>query len=154
VVGSARRATPADATLLVALEADARASVASQRGGPLFLTRDARAFDASRVDDTGVLVVVGHIDDVPVGYAVVACEALADGTALAVLEALYVEEEAREVGVGEAMMGLVVEWCAERGVRGIDAVALPGDRATKNFFERFGLTARAIVVHRPFTRDP
>ena len=46
------------------------------------------------------------------------------------------------------MMDAVLTWCAERGSGGIDAIALPGDRATKNFFERFGLTARAIVVHR------
>ena len=26
-----------------------------------------------------------------------------------------------------------------------------GDRATKNFFETFGLVARGIVVHRPLT---
>jgi hypothetical protein len=30
----------------------------------------------------------------------------------------------------------------------MDSLALPGDRATKNFFESFGLKARAIVVHR------
>jgi hypothetical protein len=31
---------------------------------------------------------------------------------------------------------------------GIDAVALPGMRETKNFFEAAGLVARAIVVHK------
>ena len=45
-------------------------------------------------------------------------------------------------------MDLLLEWCRSRGCVGIDAVALPGDRHTKNFFETFGLTARAIVVHR------
>jgi hypothetical protein len=30
----------------------------------------------------------------------------------------------------------------------VDALVLPGHREGKNFFERFGLTARAIVVHR------
>jgi hypothetical protein len=34
------------------------------------------------------------------------------------------------------------------GCVGIDALALPGNRQTKNFFESFGFTARAIVVHR------
>ena len=33
-----------------------------------------------------------------------------------------------------------------RSVRRIDAEALPGDRATKNLFERAGLVARLIVV--------
>ena len=30
----------------------------------------------------------------------------------------------------------------------VESVALPGNRAAKNFFERFGLVARAIVVQR------
>jgi hypothetical protein len=30
----------------------------------------------------------------------------------------------------------------------VDSLALPGDRHTKNFFEAFGLVARAIVVHK------
>ena len=45
-------------------------------------------------------------------------------------------------------MDLLVAWAHERGCVGIDALRLPGNRDTKNFFERFGLTARAIVVHR------
>ena len=52
------------------------------------------------------------------------------------------------VAVGEVVMDAAVAWARERGCFGIDSVALPGNRETKNFFERFGLTARAIVVHR------
>jgi hypothetical protein len=47
------------------------------------------------------------------------------------------------------MMQALVDWCTERGCMGVDSLALPGDRHTKNFFESFGLVARAIVVHRP-----
>ena len=36
----------------------------------------------------------------------------------------------------------------ERGALAIQSVALPGDRATKNFFETHGMVARAIIVHR------
>jgi hypothetical protein len=42
----------------------------------------------------------------------------------------------------------LVAHASDAGAIGIDALALPGDRATKNFFETFGLKARAIVVHR------
>ena len=35
-----------------------------------------------------------------------------------------------------------------QGCFGVDSLALPGDRHTKNFFESFGLVARAIIVHR------
>ena len=52
------------------------------------------------------------------------------------------------VGVGEAVMDAVMTWSESKGCRGIDGFALPGDRETQNFFERFGLTARAILVHR------
>ncbi len=146
--GSARPATAGDHAALSALATAARDAVADQRGGRLLLARELRALDPVSLDDPDRLVVVGAVDDVPVGYAAVVLEALEDGRLLAVIEALFVEPEAREVGVGEAMMDLVLHWAAGRGVVGLDGLALPGDRATKNFFERFGLTARAIVVHR------
>ena len=59
---------------------------------------------------------------------------------------------ARSVGVGEAMADDIVAFCATRRCTGIDAVALPGHRATKNFFEEGGFTARAIVMHRALDR--
>ncbi len=49
---------------------------------------------------------------------------------------------------------MLIAWCEEHGCAGIDAVALPGNRATKNFFERYGLTARALLVHRRLGPDP
>jgi hypothetical protein len=45
-------------------------------------------------------------------------------------------------------MAAIVESAEEAGCFGLDALVLPGNRATKNFFEASGLTARAIVVHR------
>ena len=36
----------------------------------------------------------------------------------------------------------------ENSLSGIEAVALPGDRETKNLFERAGLTARKITVYK------
>ena len=76
-------------------------------------------------------------------------EKLSDGGELARLTDVYVEPEARGVGVGEMLLDAVVAWATERGCIGIDSLALPGNRETKNFFESFGLVARAIVVHRP-----
>ncbi len=144
----ARRADRSDEAILAVLDAEARASLVVQRGGPLRLLRELPPFDSGLFEAPDAIVVVGVIDGVVVGFAHAVGEALPDGEELAVLGGLYVDPGGREVGVGEAMMDLVVEWCHDRGATGIDAVALPGDRATKNFFERFGLTARAIVVHR------
>ena len=55
------------------------------------------------------------------------------------------------VGVGEALIEAIISWCTERNCVGIDSMALPGNRATKNFFETFGFKARLLTVHKPLT---
>ncbi len=138
---------------LVELYRRAAAELAAERGGRVWAVREARpepadAALAAAVDDPEQCVVVGCYDEAIVGYAAVHTERLRDASTLAVLDEIYVEPEARAVAVGEELMDHVLAWCEERGCRGVDALALPGMRETKNFFERFGLTARAIVVHR------
>lgn len=150
---AARPAGPADLDRVVALAERARAELGDQeRGGPLFVAREAGApptVEALKalLDDDDAIVLVGSIDDVIIGFATGRTEAVADGSQLGVIADLYVEPEAREVGVGEAMMELLVPWFQGRGCRGVDAMALPGVRATKNFFEMSGFTARLIVMH-------
>ena len=75
-------------------------------------------------------------------------DTLTDGGRLGVITDLYTMPGARGVGVGEAMMDHLIDWCTTQDCFGVDSVALPGDRHTKNFFESFGLVARALVVHR------
>lgn len=155
---SARSATPGDLERIAVLWRDGAAELVAERGGVLWARRDARPepveaslaadITAAAAADPDRLVVVGCYHDAVVGFATVRHERLSDGSVLAVLGEIYVDPEARSVGVGEVMMDQVLAWCEASGCRGIDAVALPGMRATKNFFERFGLTARAIVVHR------
>jgi GNAT superfamily N-acetyltransferase len=150
---AAREAAAADLPRLAELARQGAAELAQLRGGAVWALREGRrsagASDlVARLEDPSTFVVAGTFDDVVVGFATVRREALPDGSSLAVLDDLYVEPGARGVGVGEAMMGVVLAWCEAQQCRGIDSLALPGDRATKNFFERFGLTARAILVHR------
>ena len=90
----------------------------------------------------------GHLDGTVMGYGVAHVDELADGGHLGVVTDLYTEPGCRELGIGEMTMQTLVDWCAEQGCFGVDSLALPGDRHTKNFFESFGLVARAIVVHR------
>jgi hypothetical protein len=52
------------------------------------------------------------------------------------------------VGVGESVVNELIAWSESRGAVAIDALALPGDRMTKNFFESQKMVARAIVVQR------
>lgn len=150
---SARPATVGDQAPIVTLVEAAVAELTPTRGGSLWGLRDFRAapFAPSIVAALAArdqFVAVGLIDDVILGYGVVREERLRNDSALAVVDDLYVEAAARGVGVGAAIMDLLIAWSSDRGCIGVDALALPGNRATKNFFERYGLTARAIVVHR------
>jgi GNAT superfamily N-acetyltransferase len=148
-VGS-RRATPHDVPVLDELATAALAELLPTRGGALYARREARARPLMELlDDEVALVLAGLIDDAVIGYAAATQEELRDGSRLAAVSDLYVHPEARGVGVGEALMVDIVAWAAERGCIGVDAMVLPGNRETKNFFETFGLTARALVVHRP-----
>lgn len=155
----ARWAGPPDLPEVLDLAREAVEAVRLQRGGGLWTVREARPepFEADLVHALsgagGRRAAVGLIDDVVVGYGVTHPERLHDSSLLSVVTDLYVTPEARGVGVGEALMDLFVADARARGAVGIDSLALPGDRATKNFFERFGLTARAIVVHRSLVAD-
>lgn len=149
---AARPAEAGDITRLSELARVARAEMDPLRGGPVFLNREARP---EPVDDSlsaalaadDQFVVAGTVNDFVVGYSVARLEPLRDGQRLGVIEDLFVEEGARGVGVGEAMMNLVLGWFSALDVMGVDALALPGDRTTKNFFERSGFTARLLVMH-------
>jgi GNAT superfamily N-acetyltransferase len=151
---AARSATEADIAQVVALAGAAAEEKLRQKGGVMWARREGRPApheDALRLA-LGLLdheVAVGTLDDSVVGYAVARVETLRDGGLLGVVEDIYVDPGARAVGVGEALMNHLLEWCRGRGCFGVDSLALPGDRETKNFFESFGLVARAIVVHRP-----
>ena len=71
-----------------------------------------------------------------------------------VVETIYVEPSARQVGVGEVMVAAILQWCAERGCRGVDAPALPGSRPAKAFFEDHGFVARLLIMHRVLPDTP
>ena len=95
-------------------------------------------------------VYVGEFHHVVVGLAAATAFVRPSETALSGrIECCYVEEGARGVGVGTALMESVVAWCNERGCRDIDALALPGDRLTKQRFEAAGFTTRLLVLNRP-----
>ncbi|MCU1452128.1 MAG: acetyltransferase family protein [Acidimicrobiales bacterium] len=163
IVFAARAATPHDAGTIELLAREAIEELSAGRGGAVWRRREARqepigpgiaAALAASASGGDHHVTMGTVDDTPVGYGIVHREALADGASIARIDDLYVEPEARDVGVGEAIMDLLLAAAEAWGCIGVDAMALPGDRHTKNFFERYGLTARAITVHRTFAPTP
>jgi GNAT superfamily N-acetyltransferase len=151
-VEGVRPATEDDLARLAELARAAIAELTPMKGGAVWAAREARvepvedSLKASLADEV-TQVVVGTIDDFPVGYATVRVEVLNDASRLGVVDDIFVEEGARQVGVGEAMMADLVAWCEEQGCTGMDAMALPGHRSAKNFFEESGFTARKLVMH-------
>jgi ribosomal protein S18 acetylase RimI-like enzyme len=154
----ARPATAADVDRIVELVRDLHTELDPMRGGAVWAAREARPGPYAEqygalVQRDDVCVVVGTVHDYVVGFGVVELERLRDGSLLGRITDLFVEPDARAVGVGEAIGDALVAYCEARNCRGIDAIALPGHRAAKNFFERSGFTARSIVMHRA-RRDP
>ena len=148
-----RPAVAADQAEVVRLLETIRAAVAGERGGDAWLATAAApvplaTFVADEVHDPAATVLLGALDEVPVGLCHVRAVRWRDGTAVAEVRHLFVDAEAREVGVGEALLDAAIDWARSHGCTAIESVALPGDRALKNLFERFGVVARAIVVHK------
>lgn len=102
------------------------------------------------IDNAESFVVIGKVFEYPFGFLLGRIEALlpqANGEMLGSIRFVFVEEEARQVGVGEAMRDLALVRFRELGMSKFDAHVLPGHRLAKNFFEAGGFSARSIVMH-------
>ena len=149
-----RLAAIADLDIVAELMGEAVAEQVDARGGAIWSRRETqptphRMSVEQAFHDPDQEIWVGTIDEVIVGYAICRLEVLRTGELLAMVTDLFVLEGAREVAIGEIMMNEIVPWCEARECVGIDALALPGNRQTKNFFETFGFKARLLTVHRP-----
>jgi GNAT superfamily N-acetyltransferase len=99
--------------------------------------------------DDDVALFVGEFQRAVVGVAAASTFTRDGATGLTGrIECCYVEEEARGVGVGSALMEAMVTWCAGRGCGDIDALALPGDRSSKQRLEAAGFVARLLTLNR------
>ena len=150
-----RPATAADVPRLAQLNRAVIDELAPMRGGAVWRAREARQEPLEDrleelLDDADMRVLVATIDGTVVGYAIARLEQLTDGSVLGIIDDIFVEEGARQVGLGELMIDDLMSWCEERKCVGMDAMALPGHRATKNFFEESGFTARQLVMHHRF----
>jgi len=148
-----RPATAGDLEDIANLAAVLVEESADAKGGRIWSSREARPaphLDSYQalLDRADARLVVGTIDDVVVGFGAAEVEELRTGDRLGVISDLYVEPRARAIGVGEAIIDALVAFCRDQNCVGIDALALPGARETKNFFEGHGFSARALIMHR------
>lgn len=137
-----RPATLADVDQLCQLETEARAALDGRRGGARWI--ETHPERGARWPESVESTHVAHIDEVCVGYIV--------GTLSGVvvrIDDVYVTPQARQLGFGDALLAATVARARERGARLVEGEALPGDRDTKNLFERARITARLITVSAP-----
>ena len=123
----------------------ARALIADERGGPALLEA---LGDAGRVGDRcgGTLpeiVIVGEVGGCVLGYAL-----LVVSGHVGVISELFVAPEARGVGLGHELLAEALSTLRIARCTRADTAALPGDRATKNFFEAHGLVTRLLTPSR------
>ena len=133
-----REFTAADEPAVRELAEIARESIREARGGARWI----ETHPPPDLTNPDLSVLVADLDGLVVGYLV---GRLSSGDVLMVDE-VFVLEEARELGFGDALVEEIQQIGRRRGARRMEAEALPGDRDTKNLWERAGITARLITV--------
>jgi len=137
-----RRAEITDAAQLGELEAAARHHLIDQRGGAALLADQPAVGDwVPAIEDHGRWIGVAELDGFVVGYL----ELSVTGD-IAFVRQVYVQPEARELGFGDGMLDAARQEAQRHGCSALEGFALPGDRETKNLYERAGITARKIIV--------
>jgi ribosomal protein S18 acetylase RimI-like enzyme len=139
-----RDARASDDEALARLDTEWRAAARAFRGAARMLAEDPHRLGFVTLRGlSGWRVVVAGLDG-----AVLGALGLAMPGPIATISRVYVTAEARGLGLGEAMVDGALERAGAAGCRSVDALALPGDRETKNLFERVGLVSRLIVATR------
>jgi GNAT superfamily N-acetyltransferase len=157
-VEKVRTASAGDLDRLVELVATFRGNRTERRGADLVHSDDdggsvpvpTREGVSPYLSEAGRTALVGTLDD---WVAAVALCRVVDAGAVprGVLDVCFVDEGAREVGLGHLLVERSLDWFGSEGCSGVDGIALPGDRVAKNFFESAGFKARLLVMHRPLS---
>lgn len=136
-----RPGAPDDAEQLDWLEAESRVALVEQRGGDRWLETHPERRGRWREAIAQHTVVVAHIGPVIVGYLVLVGE-----RSVATVDDVYVTPAARELGFGDGLLDAAIEAARRSGCTRLEGASLPGDRETKNLYERAGIKARLITV--------
>lgn len=145
-----RPAVAGDAVELARLEDAARLALVDVRGGAALLAEQpaiGAPDDWEEALGSGSCAVwVAVVGDVPVGYLHLVLPDRPGGTGH--VRQVYVDPEARELGFGDELLAVALDAIVAAGGSTVESFALPGDRDTKNLFERAGVTARKLIVSR------
>ena len=137
-----------DLDQLRTLEIEARSALVDQRGGARWLLEHP-TIDPGWADRCASSEVwVAHIDDVVVGYLVADVTPDPTGELVVHVDQVWVTPMARELGFGDGLLEAAIAAGRARGAVAVEGQALPGDRQTKNLYERAGIVARLITTYR------
>ncbi len=142
-----------DLEILEELIETARKEVLQQRGGELYLLTETRQNFAGLADelkDTKSRIIVGTYDSAVVGWGLAFEIRISDNLKIGKIRELFVQPEARGVGVGEAIVSDLIDWIQSQGYAGVEGTALPGNRESKGIFERFGIKTRMLTLYKSF----
>ena len=132
-----RVADPADEAVLRQLDLEARAEGRRHRGSS-HLFAELGVFSTRWISHGSTFqFVVAEVDGEVVGFTATRLQERP------LLDQVFVHPQARGLGIGAALLKDAVR---RHGADRLDALSLPGDRLTKNLYERAGLKARLIVA--------
>ena len=138
-----RKAQSMDSSAVLALEQQCDRESQSFRGSAQLIT-DApfigNDFD-NVLGNTGRLVLVVESSGDLCGFA-----DMEISDSVAMVRRVYINEGARELGAGARLIDELRIHAKASGCARIDAYVLPGDRLTKNLFERAGMKARLLIA--------
>ena len=97
---------------------------------------------------------VGTVDEHVVGFLHCEYDDVPHHGLVCSVERVFVDAHARELGFGDALLQQAIDHATQMGCVVIEGNALPGDRETKNLYERAGIVARKIIVSRRLTSPP
>jgi GNAT superfamily N-acetyltransferase len=120
----------------------------TMRGGPALVGDETTESLLERWSRPRASLFVGEYEGAVVGLLGVSLSDPVAGRVGGLIECCYVEPDARGVGVGSSLMEAAVAWGRVQGCTDIDALALPGDRETKQRLEASGFTARLLTLSR------
>ena len=138
-----RRGQSNDASAITALEQQCAMESQSFRGSAqLLATAPFIGNELEKtLDDSDHLILVVESSGEICGFA-----DMNFSDAVAMVRRVYISESARELGAGAALIDELRIHAKTLGCKRIDAYALPGDRLTKNLFERAGMKARLLIA--------
>ena len=140
---SVRSATSEDASALAALEQLCVHEAHSFRGSSQLLSAApliGLELDSFQVDGHHIVFVIESSGEI-CGFA-----QMEISESIAMVRRVYVSPMARDLGAGATLIDELRAYARSQGCTRIDAYALPGDRLTKNLFERAGMKARLLIA--------